>query len=595
MTSPQADSSFVNEVAERYGRDRGNLLQVLRAVQDRYGCVSPELAVEVGRAMGVAPMHVQSVVEFYAFLHTTPRGRYDVLFSDNIVDRMLGKDALMARLCERLGVAPGETRADGRVSVDNTSCTGMPDQGPAILVNGWALTHLTPARIDTIAELIEREVPLERWPGIYTEVEDNVRLRGLLLGAPFVDGTALRAAVARGPEAILAELDRSGLRGLGGAGFKTAQKWALSRQASGREHYVVCNADEGEPGTFKDRVLLQSHANLMLEGMTVCARVIGARRGYVYLRGEYRYMLETLEATLAQRRRAGLLGERILGVEGFDFDVEVHLGAGAYVCGEESALLESLEGKRGVPRKRPPFPVTHGHANAPTVVNNVETFAAAAKIAANGGAWWAAVGTERSPGSKLLSISGDCDRPGVYEYPFGVSLRQVLEDCGARDPQAVQVAGPAGQLVPEREFDRRIAYEDVPTGGSFMIFGRDRDLLDVVRNFAGFFVHESCGFCTPCRVGTSLLRDLVEKVAAGHGSSFDLHEMRDIARVMHETSHCGLGSTAPNPVLSTLDKFPEIWAARLKSERFEPSFDLDGALAESRALTGRNDAHAHLT
>jgi [NiFe] hydrogenase diaphorase moiety large subunit len=596
MTNGQTSEvdRFVDDLASRYSRDRRNLLQILRKVQDHYGCICDNALEAVGRAMRVPAMNVESVVEFYSFLHRTPRGQYDVLFSDNIVDRMLGKEALMQRLCDKLGVTPGETRDDWRVTVDNTSCTGMPDQGPAMLVNGWALTHLTPARIDMIADLIERAVPLQKWPGIYCEVEDNVRRRDLLLGAPFIDGSGIRAAVGRGADAILEEMMTSGLRGLGGAGFKTAQKWALSRQAEGHEHFVVCNADEGEPGTFKDRVLLQSHSNLMLEGMTVCGRVIGGRKGYVYLRGEYRYMLELLEFTIEQRRRAGLLGKNILGVEGFDFDVEIHLGAGAYICGEESALLESLEGKRGVPRKRPPFPVTHGHDNAPTVVNNVETFAAAAKIAANGGAWWAAKGTEKSPGTKLLSISGDCARPGVYEYPFGLSIREILDDCGASDTAAVQVAGPAGQLVPEREFDRKIAYEDIATGGSFMIFDRSRDLLDLVRNFAGFFAHESCGFCTPCRVGTSLLRDLVEKVAAGNGTPYDLQEMKHLGKVMKQASHCGLGLTAPNPVLSTLDKFPEIWSGRLKSRDFVPAFDLDGALSEARALTGRDDVHAHI-
>ena len=595
MTSAQTGlERFVAEVVDRYGRDRRNLLQVLRTVQDQQGCVCDDAVQTVGQAIGVPAMNVRSVVEFYSFLHGTPRGQYDVLFSDNIVDRMLGKEDLMARLCERLGVEPGVPRADGRVTVDNTSCTGMPDQGPAILVNGLALTHLTPARVDTIADLIERGVPLQKWPGIYCEVEDNVRRRDLLLGTPFIDGSGIRAVLAQGPDAVLDEMMTSGLRGLGGAGFKTAQKWALSRAAAGHEHFVVCNADEGEPGTFKDRVLLQGHANLLFEGMTVCARVIGARRGFLYLRGEYRYMLELLEYTLAQRRRAGLLGKSILGVEGFDFDIEIHLGAGAYICGEESALLESLAGKRGVPRKRPPFPVTHGHDNEPTVVNNVETFSAAAKIAANGGAWWSAKGTATSPGTKLLSVSGDCARPGVYEYPFGITIQEILDDCGASDTAAVQVAGPAGQLVPERDFGRKIAYEDVATGGSFMIFNHSRDLLAVVRNFAAFFAHESCGFCTPCRVGTSLMRDLVEKVATGNGTQYDLEEMKHLGKVMKQASHCGLGLTAPNPVLGSLDKFPEIWNQKLKSKDFEPAFDLDGALSEARALTGRDDVHAHI-
>jgi [NiFe] hydrogenase diaphorase moiety large subunit len=539
-------------------------------------------------------VQVQAVVEFYSFLHRKPRGRFDILFSDNIVDRMAGKQALMDRLCERLGVEAGVPRADGRVSVDDTSCTGMSDQGPAALINGWAVTRLNPARIDLIAGLVDREVPLATWPQDLFRVQENVRREDILLHDAFASGSALEAVLAHGADAVLDEMARAGLRGMGGAGFKTADKWRLCRNAPAAERYVICNADEGEPGTFKDRVLLQGYTDLMFEGMTLCARVIGARRGYLYLRGEYRYMVDALEAVLARRRACNLLGDGILGTPGFDFDIEIHLGAGAYICGEESALIESLEGKRGVPRKRPPFPVVQGNRNEPTVVNNVETFAVAAKLAVNGADWFTAVGTPASRGTKLLSISGDCRRPGVYEYPFGVYVRQILEDAGAHDAQAVQVAGPAGHLITAREFDRRIAYEDLATGGSFMIFNWNRDLFDVVRNFASFFAHESCGFCTPCRVGTSLMRDLVEKVADGHGTQADLAEMRDLARVMKAASHCGLGHTAPNTVVDSLNKLPEIYTRRLKSTEFEPAFDLDGALEEARRLSGRDDASAHL-
>jgi [NiFe] hydrogenase diaphorase moiety large subunit len=357
---------------------------------------------------------------------------------------------------------------------------------------------------------------------------------------------------------------------------------------------VVCNADEGEPGTFKDRVLLSSYADLVFEGMTLAAFAMGAQTGFLYLRGEYRYLLPSLEATLARRRAQGLLGKGILGEAGFDFDITIHLGAGAYVCGEETALLESLEGKRGTPRIRPPFPVTSGYLGRPTAVNNVETLAKTTLIALRGGAWFAATGTTHSTGTKLLSISGDCAFPGIYEYPFGVSIERVLEDCGASDTQAVQVGGASGVTIAGYEFHRRLAFEDVPTAGAFMVFDSSRDLFEVARNFVDFFAHESCGFCTPCRVGTSLLKGYMDKLAAGYGAKLDLADIEWIDRLLKNTSHCGLGSSAPNPVIDTLLKFRPAFERRLKSLDFVPAFDLDKALSTARRMSGRDDANAHL-
>ncbi|MDG4551406.1 MAG: NAD(P)H-dependent oxidoreductase subunit E [Candidatus Contendobacter sp.] len=584
----------IHEIVQRHGGAPTRLLQILRDVQDRLTWLSPETMDRVAEELDLSPIKVRGVAEFYSFLYTAPRGSYDVLFSDNITDRMLGNRELLHYLCDRLGVHVGETRADGRVTVGTTSCTGMCDQGPAALVNGHALTRLDKPRLDRIVELVNRQTPLTEWPREFFEVASNIRRADILLGRHFADGAALRAVLKRRPEAILEEMVKSGLRGQGGAGFKSAAKWISCRNAPGEEKYVVCNADEGEPGTFKDRVLMQDFADLVFEGMTLCGRVIGARQGFVYLRGEYRYLLPSLQAHLQRRREVGLLGSDILGEPGFDFDIDIHLGAGAYVCGEESALIESLEGKHGVPRIRPPFPTTHGYLNQPTVVNNVETFAAAAKIAVEGGAWFASRGTAESKGTKLLSLSGDCERPGIYEYPFGVTVRRVLEDCGARDAQGIQMAGPAGHMISARQFDRRICFEDLATGGSFMVFSHRRDILDGVRNFAHFFVHESCGFCTPCRVGTSLLRDLVTKVHTGHGTRYDLEEMRKLGRIMQVACHCGLGQTAPNPVLDSLDQFPEAWERRLRSTAFEPAFDLDAALEQARQLTGRSDPDAYL-
>lgn len=357
---------------------------------------------------------------------------------------------------------------------------------------------------------------------------------------------------------------------------------------------VVCNADEGEPGTFKDRVLLTSQAERIFEGMTLAAWATGAQQGLLYLRGEYRYLMKHLRAVLALRRAAGLLGARILGEGGFDFDIDIHLGAGAYVCGEETALLESLEGKRGTPRIRPPFPVTHGYLGRPTVVNNVETLAKTTLIALQGGAAFAATGTPQSTGTKLLSISGDCAYPGVYEYPFGVTIEHVLEDCGAHDPQVVQVGGASGVTIAGHEFHRRIAFEDVPTAGAFMVFDGRRDPFEMARNFVHFFAHESCGFCTPCRVGTALLKGYMDKLASGKGAKMDLADIEWLDRLLKNASHCGLGSSAPNPVIDTLIKFRPAYERRLVSLDFKPAFDLDAALETARRMTGRDDPAAHL-
>ena len=590
----EACEAFVETLTARCQYSPTKLIQILREIQDRYRHV-PEAAIEaLATRLPLSRSRILGVVEFYSFLHTTPRGRYDVLFSDSISDHMLGKQAPMDDLCGKLGIRPGVTREDGQVSVDNTSCTGLCDQGPAGLVNGYAITRLTPKRIHRMVQLINEGVPLAEWPGDFFVIDDNIRRTDLLLNESFEPGAALGAVLERGEEMLLGEIDRSGLRGRGGAGFNTAMKWRFCREAEGDAHYVVCNADEGEPGTFKDRVLLNSYADQVFEGMTLCARIIGARQGFLYLRGEYRYLLKPLQDRLAQRRQKGLLGKDIMGALGFDFDIDIHLGAGAYICGEESALIESLEGKRGIPRNRPPYPVTHGYLEQPTVVNNVETLAAAAAIAVHGGQWFAAVGTAKSKGTKILSICGDCTRPGIYEYPFGTPIRNILTDCGADETLGIQVGGPSGTFIGPGEYDRRLAFEDLATGGSFMIFDSSRSLLDIVGNFTHFFAHESCGFCTPCRVGTSLMKNTLDKIHAGHGTAGDLVELRSLCQLIKEYSHCGLGHTAANPIIETLERFPDLYETQLEAIVFDPGFDLDGALEAARQLTGRDDSAAHL-
>ena len=585
----------VDAILSHHGNSPHALVQILREVQELTGWVPRELLARIADALGVTLAHVEGVSSFYRFLHRRPVGEYRVLFSDNITDRMLGGPDLMAQLCRRLGVKPGEVSRDDRVSVAATSCTGLCDQGPAALVNHrHVITRLDGERIAKMAELIRDRVPVAQWPAPWFEIADNIRRADVLLGDEPAPGSVIAAALDRGGEGVIAELERSALRGRGGAGFATGTKWKLCRQASGAEHIVVCNADEGEPGTFKDRVLLTRRADLVFDGMTVAALAIGARRGLVYLRGEYRHLLELLRSVLQQRRLNGLLGSSIRGVAGFDFDIEIHVGAGAYVCGEESSLIESLEGQRGTPRIRPPFPVEHGYLGHPTIVNNVETYCAASHITLRGGAWWAAIGTRKSTGTKIHSVSGDCERPGLYELPFGTTIAQILEDCGARDTQAVQVGGPSGTCLSASEFGRRIAFEDVPTAGAFMVFDRSRDMFEVARNFAHFFAHESCGFCTPCRVGTALVAKRMDKLADGRGSRHDIEVLFELDKLMHTATHCGLGASACNPLRDTITKFRPAYERHLKSLHFEPGFDLDAELSVARRMTGRDDPGAHL-
>ncbi len=424
----------------------------------------------------------------------------------------------------------------------------------------------------------------------------------MLLNQKPTHGEAINATFARGLKATLDEVEKSGLRGRGGAGYTTAWKWKFCSEDEGicdvsahqqKQRYIVCNADEGEPGTFKDRVLLNSYADSVFEGMTVAAAIVGATQGFIYLRGEYLHLYEKLEGILKARRDANLLGKNILQ-KGFDFDIEICLGAGAYICGEESALIESLEGKAGIPRNRPPYPVTSGYLGKPTSVNNVETFLAAANIAIHGGEWFANLGTAKSKGTKILSISGDCAKAGIYEYPFGTTIQTILNDCGATDVLGVQVGGPSGTFITNEELERKIAFEDLATGGSFIVFNNSRNILDIVHNFSHFFAHESCGFCTPCRVGTSLLKKQVDKIVEGHGSAGDIVALEELCQIIKNYSHCGLGQTAANPVLTTLERYPELYQSMLKKISYEPGFDLDKSLETARRMAHRDDAHAHL-
>jgi [NiFe] hydrogenase diaphorase moiety large subunit len=402
----------------------------------------------------------------------------------------------------------------------------------------------------------------------------------LLTFSSIEPGSGLRAALARPPADALRKVEFSGLRGRGGAGFPTSLKWELAAKSAGPRKYVICNADEGEPGTFKDRVILSEFADLVFEGMTIGAWVIGAERGIMYLRAEYTYLRPHLEAVLQRRRDAGLLGPNISSLagngkpserpEGFGFDIAIRMGAGAYVCGEETALIESLEGQRGEPRNRPPFPIDTGFMGNPTIVNNVETFAWVTCVLTKGPEWFKSIGTEKSTGRKLFSVSGDCQRPGVYEFPMGITVARLLEEVGGQGAKAVQIGGAAGQCIPAAQFDRTIAYEDIITGGSVIVLGPQRDLLRVSRNFLEFFLEESCGQCTPCREGIPKLLEGVELLQQGRCSMDYLKDLRDLGETMQQASKCGLGQSAPNALLSICQHFQDEILGRVGTKRSPP-------------------------
>jgi [NiFe] hydrogenase diaphorase moiety large subunit len=365
----------------------------------------------------------------------------------------------------------------------------------------------------------------------------------------------LKLAEAMDAEALIGKVSASGLRGRGGAGFPTGMKWKFARAETRDPKYVICNADEGEPGTFKDRLILTDFPDLVFASMAIAGKAVGAEKGILYLRAEYAWLRAHLDDVLARRRKAGLLGEAILGNKAFSFNIEIRMGSGAYICGEETALIESLEGKRGEARNRMPFPVQSGYLGLPTVVNNVETFAWVPCILEKGPEWFSAMGTQKSPGARLFSVSGDCKRPGVYEYPFGTALHRLLADVGGENAKAVQVGGASGVCVPSAQFDRKLAFEDLATGGSIIVFGQERDMFAVAENFQHFFAEESCGQCVPCRLGNVRLHEAIVRLREDGLDPETERILRQLAATMQTASKCGLGQSSPNAFLSILDNF----------------------------------------
>ncbi|MDX8354962.1 NAD(P)H-dependent oxidoreductase subunit E [Cognatiyoonia sp. IB215182] len=598
-----AQQDHVAQICAQYQNDPHRMLDILRDVQDQFRCISRQTMKTVAAKTGLTEVAVEGVASFYAFLSLEPKGRVTIRLCDDIVDRFAGLPDVAATFEKELGITIGQTSADGAFSLEYTPCIGMCDQAPAAMINDVVLTTLTPEKVREIAKKLKEgkrpeDLISHRFDDLTPHerarrmVKNNIKHAGAVLLGPAPDDAGLKKALEQTPSQIIDQIEASGLRGCGGAGFTTGRKWRFAAQAEADRKFIICNADEGEPGTFKDRVLLTERPHLLIEGMTIAAGAVGAKEGILYLRGEYVYLRELIEEVLAERRTKGLLGKDILGADGFDFDIRLQMGAGAYICGEEGALISSCEGLPGEPKTRPPFPVTCGYLGFPTVVNNVETFCHAARILDCGAKWFFDMGTAGSHGTKLFSVSGDCINPGIYELPYGLSVRELLEMAGGEDAAAVLVGGPSGTMIARDTFDRKLTFDDLATGGAIVVFSPERNILEIVEYYMSFFVHESCGYCTPCRVGNVFLQKAVAKFRQGLANPADIAYLKDLSATIIETSRCGLGMTSPNPILSTLENFPLVYSAMVKppKDRIRATFDIQSAISDARVLAKRRSS-----
>jgi NADH-quinone oxidoreductase subunit F len=554
---------------------RSYLLEILHDAQEIFGGWVPRAAVErIAAALGVPQAEVYGVTEFYDLFHTEPVGRKVIRVCQDAPCAVAGAGALTAGLCQHLGIQPGETTTDGRYTVEQARCLGMCDHAPAVLVNR---TRYAPARPDAAGALLmgPPPAPALRIGGLVKVALANV---GVVDPTSLADYraqgglAALRKAVRElGPAQVLQAVKESGLVGRGGAAYPTGLKWqhALDNPAP---RYVICNADESEPGAFKDRVLMDGDPFRVVEGLMLACYAVGATRGFIYVRGEHRLGYERFSHAVRQLEQAGWLGENIQG-HGWNLRLEVRRGAGAYVCGEETALMESIEGKRGFPRLRPPFPTTAGLWGRPTVINNVETLAKVPSIVMHGPRWYGDLGTSQSAGTKLFSVSGSVLRPGVYEVPFGVPLRHLIEDMAGGLPpgrrvQAILTGGAAGTFLTAEELDTPLTFEDFKRvggtigAGTVMVFDDTVNLRDVLARIGAFFAHESCGKCYPCQMGTARQAEILARIAAGDARPGDAATLLELGRVMTDTSICGLGQAASWAIIDANRRWPALLSER---------------------------------
>ena len=568
----EGHSSILGGHAARAGRDL--LLPALHSVQERFGWLPPGALNYICRRLTVPPAEVFGVATFYHLFSLTPRPAAVIHVCDDIACRINGAEHLCSEMEKMLASKTG-------ITWKRSPCLGQCERAPAILVSqaGEAPRLFSQAPVASVAELMSKldaaasngEGPEPLRQSVPQAGQPGLRLIGRIgrvdperLDAYRADGgyAALKRAIELGPEGVVREVLASNLVGRGGAAFPTGRKWEAVARAPARPHFVVCNADESEPGTFKDRLLMEGDPFAVIEGITIAAYATGSERGYFYVRGEYPLAAVRIASAIEGARGAGLLGKNILGT-GFDFDIELRRGAGAYICGEETALFNSIEGKRGEPRNKPPFPVHVGLFGKPTVINNVETLANVPLIVSEGGAAYAGVGTSGSSGPKLFCVCGHIHRPGLYEVPFGRTLGELIEMAGGvpgrKRIRAILLGGAAGMFIGPENLDVPLTFEGTRAigatlgSGVVMVFDETVDMADILTRIAAFFRDESCGQCVPCRVGTVRQEELLARLRSGRtfGSQTDeLALLKEIGQAMRDASICGLGQTASSAIES---------------------------------------------
>jgi NADH:ubiquinone oxidoreductase subunit F (NADH-binding)/NADH:ubiquinone oxidoreductase subunit E len=567
--SLQRIDPWISACAEKHHYDPEAVLAVLQAVLSECGELTQEAIGQVARVMQLPESTVNGVATFYTMLATpllASRRAPTIRVCDGPACWLKGAAYVRAALEAEAGSAgvsgPGPT-------IERSSCLGLCDRAPAALVGE---EQAGPVSLKMVGELVSG------WRGEPRNYRQPLpgEVRVLLAGAGEIDPNSIDSALAQGayqglacalkntPNRVIDEVEAAGLRGRGGAGFPTGRKLRLVAESASAERFVVCNADESEPLVFKDRVLIDANPHKLLEGMALAAYATGARAGFIYIRGEYAGQAMRLETAIHQAEASGWLGDHIQGTD-FCFQVHVHRGAGAYICGEETALLESLEGRRGEPRIRPPFPAAAGYHGQPTVVNNVETFASLPGIVANGFAWYRSIGSPETPGTKMYTLLGHVNRPGLFEAPYGLTLRQVIEEYGdgllpGSEFHFALTGGAAGTIVPAGLLDTPIDYSSAAKGislgaGAFLVCDQTVSPLVLLREVMFFFEAESCGKCTPCRMGTQQARLTLDRIIAGKGTSQDGRKLAELADLMQSASFCGLGQSTAIPIKSTLKHF----------------------------------------
>jgi NADH-quinone oxidoreductase subunit F len=577
--SPQLAAKF-EKLQNSYPLWRSALIPMLLYAQDEFGYVTDEMVVEIAKRLKLETVQVEETLSYYTMLHRKPIGKNHVQVCTNVSCMLRGGTELLAHAKRRLEIGNKEVTSDGVFSLEEVECIGACTGAPAVQVNYDFHENLTVLKFDRLIEELDKGKRPEPVGVITGAIHERHKLETPLISKRFgiKDSHKIDVALQNGayqalekalkqmtPETIIDEVKKSSLRGRGGAGFPTGMKWSFVPKDSPKAKYVICNADESEPGTCKDRPLMEMDPHQLIEGLIIAGRAINAHTGFIYIRGEYRYVLDIVDAAVAEAYSRGYLGSNILG-SGFDFDVVVHTGAGAYECGEESALMESLEGKRGNPRIKPPFPAVVGLYGCPTIINNVETLSAVPSIILEGGEAYASRGTPKNGGTRLLCVSGHVNKPGIYEIPLGMNMKQFIDDVAGGIPngrklKAIIPGGSSCPILSASEIDIGMDYDTVAKAGSMLgsggmvVIDEDMCMVDMARRIMQFYAHESCGWCIPCREGTAWLRKMLDRFHAGFGRPEDIDLISDLAKNMLGRTFCPLGDAAALPTISIVAKF----------------------------------------